>query len=529
MNRLPSRYVSAVVLVVGTALTLPLLAQPRQGTWFSLQSASPSSLRQQIERLVTDVLGQIDGGLSYSVGSPATLAETLASRAPTDLTFVAGRAADIAEFVRTDRFQIVDRLKLEVVNARLGAAPFYLFTNGEKARNLRQPSTAPRVLYASRAGALQPIDVQHLVSTALGIDRQPTVALPLNSPDELARRLFADNGAGGVDVVGIYDEDPSPFLHDFLRAYDLERASPGTRTGDQLVQMLVFPIGTSAEDRNRLQTDRLQPFQGNMAFAFVRYDDLAIESLENVAPRQKDRILAVSATRGENALESLWVLSNVRITVGEQEYQRVRRLVSDAYFLGLMTNSDFHRRCETGQGAQYSAYLVDAQLADRENVAKALAFWSDLVLRSGAGRPSEAARITDQRVLFETVLRQRLNVQMNTNDGRADLVSRLRGRRPTVREQFSDADGSLFGKALEDIEAALRSTDRTVRTTQLAAGRAKLVALVEKGSGPACRGKDLGLFGRGLDPFFYLGLVDAYSALENRTGPNRGAALPVPR
>jgi len=33
-------------------------------------------------------------------------------------------------------------------------------------------------------------------------------------------------------------------------------------------------------------------------------------------------------------------------------------------------------------------------------------------------------------------------------------------------------------------------------------------------NGPACEGKDAGLFGQGLDPYFYIGLLDAYAALD---------------
>jgi hypothetical protein len=505
-NPLRSLFASGATVVAAALLASAPHAQT-QGVWFSLQNATASPLRQQIERLVTGLLG-----VSYTPGTSATLSNVLASRAPTDLTFIAGRADEIDTFVRNDRFQQVERLKLEVINARLGATPFYLFTNGAKASGLRQAGRPARVLYASRGRVLQAADVQRLIGRMLGT--QPTVSAPLNSPDELARRLFADPATGGVDVVGIYDAEPSPFLHDFLRAYDAERSAVGAPAGNQpLIQMLMFSTGTTEPDRDRLQVDRLQPVQG-VSYALVRFDDMAIESLSNIGPAQKDGILAVSSADTDAAADALWVLSNVRSVSGVEAKQRLHRLLGDAYFAALMTSDGFQRRCESGYLGQYGAYLLDAQVGDRENVAKALAFWSDLVLRSTAGRPADLARLSDQRNLFETVLRERLNVQLNTKDGRESLVSRLRGGRATAREQFSDADGTLFQNAIQDIQAGLQSSDRGVRSKQLASGRAKLVALVEKGSGPACRGKDLGLFGRGLDPFFYLGLVDAYGALD---------------
>ncbi|MGE3706937.1 MAG: hypothetical protein AB7I13_16815, partial [Vicinamibacterales bacterium] len=109
----------------------------------------------------------------------------------------------------------------------------------------------------------------------------------------------------------------------------------------------------------------------------------------------------------------------------------------------------------------------------------------------------------------------------------SQVARQLSGPRGTVRQQFSDANSDLFQRAVADVQAAMRATDPGVRAQQLAAGRAKLLALVEKGkeSRPACRGKGTGLFGRGLDPFFYLGLVDAYTALE-APGASRS---PAPR
>lgn len=517
-------------------------AQSSRGDWFTLQSATPSSQRQQIEQLVTEALGRTGGGLRRDAIPLTTAAESLASRAPTDLVFIAGRSSDIVDLVRNDRFQLVDKLKLEVVNARLGASLFYLFTNGEKAGRLRQPSGPVRVVYASRAGQLLPNDVQALMAKAVG--GQPNVAQPINSPDELARRLFLDERSGGVDLVGIYDDDLSPFLHEFVRAYDVERTgaggagagrpggpgSPGgagSTAAQRLLQMVVFPAGTTGRDRDRLQTDRLQAVQGNLAFAFVRFDDVSLERLSEVAPADKAGVLAVASTRPDASGDSLWVLSNVRSVAGDAAYQRLRGLLADAYFVSLMASDDFSKRCE-GSPGRYAAYLVDAQLAAPKDLSKALAYWGDLVMRSTTGRPVDNARMADQRVLFELALRQRLNVELQTQDGWSNVAAQLSGPKGTVRQQFSDANADLFDRAVADVQAALRATDRRVRSQQLAIGRAKLLALVEKGkeSRPACRGKGTGLFGRGLDPFFYLGLVDAYMALEQTNGAASSPSVP---
>jgi hypothetical protein len=400
------------------------------------------------------------------------------------------------------------------VNARLGASLFYLFTSSEKAARLRQPGGPLRAVYAARAGQLQPNEVQALVARALG--GQPNVAPPLNSPDELARRLALDDRSGGVDVVGIYDDDLSPFVHEFVRAYGAETGGAAPAGGAQrLLQMVVLPAGGSERDRERLRTDRLQPVGGGLTYALVRFSDVSLEPFTEVAPAQKDGVLAVTSPRADAAGDALWVLSNVRSVSGEAAYQRLRTVLADAYFVSLMASDEFTKRCE-GTPGRYASYLVDAQLAAPKDLSKALAFWGDLVMRSTTGRPVDNARITDQRVLFETALRSRLDVELQTEDGWSQVARQLSGPRGTVRQQFSDANADLFERAVADVQGAIRATDRRVRAQQLAAGRAKLLALVEKGkeSRPACRGKGTGLFGRGLDPFFYLGLVDAYAALD---------------
>lgn len=519
---------AAAALLIGGRGTTTLQAQPAvRGDWISLQGPTASAQLQQIEQLVTETLGR-GAGVRRSILPLASAAESLAARAPTDLVFVSGRAAELTEFVRTDRFQLIDKLKLELVNTRLGASLFYLFTNSEKAGRLRQPGQSIRVIYAARAGQLQPNDVQALVARALGA--QPNVAPPLNSPDELARRLALDDRSGGVDLVGIYADDLSPFVHEFVRAYGAETGGTGPAApagGPQrLLQMVVLPAGGSERERDRLRTDRLQPVPGGVTYALVRFSDVSLEPLSEVAPAQKDGVLAVASPRPDASDDALWVLSNVRSVSGEAAYQRLRTVLADAYFVSLMASDDFTKRCE-GTPGRYASYLVDAQLAAPKDLSKALAYWSDLVMRSTTGRPVDNARVSDQRVLFEIALRRRLDVELQTEDGWSQVARQLSGPRGTVRQQFSDANSDLFQRAVADVQAAMRATDPGVRAQQLAAGRAKLLALVEKGkeSRPACRGKGTGLFGRGLDPFFYLGLVDAYTALE-APGASRS---PAPR
>jgi hypothetical protein len=498
---------AASAMILTSLAGPPARGQVRTSAWYSIQGAASTEFTQQIERLVTTVLRRRFAGLPFTPGPRDVVYRQLASQAPGDLVFISGTAADVRSLVTDDRLGVVGKLNLELINVRVGAAPFFLLTRADQVAAIRnQTAPAPRMVYAARAGPLQPNDVQSLLAKVLG--RRPAVSPPLNSPDELARRLLSDSS-----IVGIYDVDPSPFLHEFLEAYRRQRAGAGATGDTQLIQMVAFTGGAIDPQRGQLQ-----PLEGNLAFAVVAFDDFAVERFPDVGPAQKESMLAVSAGPLGAGADAVWVLSNVRRVAGDAEYLRVRQLLGNAYYAALFDRQDFAARCRGGAAAQYAPYLLDAHLGDRQNLPKGLALWSDLVLRMGTGRRTDADAISDQLTLVEALLRERLDVQLATSTGRSALAVKLRGPRGTVRQQFSDADGTLFDQAVKDITAALNARDAATRQSRFVAARGKLLALIEKGDGPACKGRDLGLFGRGLDPYFYLSLVDAYLALDGTAG-----------
>jgi hypothetical protein len=265
----------------------------------------------------------------------------------------------------------------------------------------------------------------------------------------------------------------------------------------------------------------LRSVPGSLSYALVRFDDVAFDGLERVAPAQKDAVLAVSTASMSGASDSLLVLSNVRTAVNQETFQRLRRTLGNAYFVGLMASVDFRSRCR-GASQAYSAYLLDAQVAERKNLARALAIWSDIVLRTAAPGGGDVARLKEQQALVERVLRTRLNARLDDRQGLAD---QLQGRGAGPRAEFSNQKSNLFKQALVHVQTAMQSPDPARRAAWLALARAKLLSLVRDGAGPACSGEDGGLFGRGLDPFFYLSLIDAYTALEQPVAADSAAAL----
>lgn len=478
-------------------------AQTRPSAWYAIDGPTPNEFTQRIQTLVTTVIRRRNPDLLVTPGRREAIYRVLGSQNPNDLLFISGTAADVRSLVTDDRLGVVAKLNLELLNVRMGATPLFLFTRSDQVQRIYDKAAPPvRVVYASRAGALQPTDVQGLLGRVL---RNAQVAPALNSPVELARRLLSD-----ANVAGIYDNDPSLFLREFLNAYETQRKDAAAGVDTQLVQVTASQGGTADAQ------GKLQPLEGNLAFAVVKFEDVAVENLPGVRPLVREPMLAVSPEPRGAASNTLWVLSNVRRVAGPAEHLRVRQLLGNAYYAALFERQDFAARCEGAVELEYPPYLLDAHVGDPQNLPKGLALWSDLVLRGG--RATDAAVHRDQLTLVEVLLQERLKVQVATTAGRTAIAERLKAPGGTTRQQFSDADSTLFEQSVRELREGLAAKDATARKSRLNVARAMLLALIKKGDGPACTGgRDLGLFGKGLDPYFYLGLVDAYLALEGST------------
>src|SRR5262245_13104863 len=148
--------VALVCALLTVAAASGTRGQVRTSVWYGIAGAASTDFPQRVERLVTTVLRRQFDGLSYTQNQRDEVYRALASQRPDDLVFVSGKAADVRALVTDDRLGAIARLNLELINVRVGASPFFLFTRSDLVARLRDRSTpAPRVVYASRAGPLQ--------------------------------------------------------------------------------------------------------------------------------------------------------------------------------------------------------------------------------------------------------------------------------------------------------------------------------------------------------------------------------------
>ena len=504
-SRSPSR---SSVLISATALLAlvllaPVRAQSPRAYWIAPKGTAPVS-----QTVMTRVRAVI--GATYDLSEPATdLAVTgvestlrqLRSVSARDVVFLAVDHATLTEVLRREP-GIISMLGLEPMNVGVSAAPFYLFAQAATADSLRgQAGVSRRILYVDKLGMLQPVDVAALLDPLLRT--RAVVVGPLESPRELARRLL--NGA--TDIVGIYDDDPSTFRDDFITSYE-ELRPRGDSARLQALKMVVFPAD-DADYRDR----SVGISQTGLSYAIVRYDDVAFGDLPTLAPvAGADRVVALSRT-SPAADANLLLLTNVKTLVGEAEAQRVRRMLSYAHLAAIYRADPGPLRCAAASRTSYRLFLLNAYLADRQDVVKSLAIWSDLRLALNVTKGGEQSQIRSEIDLVNAILARQQNFHVDNKDDWKALAARLSAG-ATVREQFSGQDATLYRQALDAIKAAASETGPASRR-RLEDARRKLVELIRKGVGPACIvGGSEGLFNTSeFDPFFYLGMIEAQLAI----------------
>ena len=497
--------ISAAAVLVSVALLVPVRAQTPRAYWIGPRAGAASA--QPLATRVRSVVGA-----TYELAEPATdpapaavesTLRQLRSVSPRDVVFLLIDQPALTDVLRREP-GIISMLGLEPMNVGVSAAPFYLFAQAGTADSLRRQTGEPRrILYVDRLGMLQPADVAALLDPLLRT--RAAVVGPLESPRELARRLVT----GGTDIVGIYDDEPSTFRSEFITWYE-ELRPRGEPARLQALKMVVFPAD-DADYRDR--SVGIAP--NGLTYAIVRYDDVAFSDVPGVLPVDvDDRVVALS--RGSPATNSnLLLLTNVKARVGEQEAQRIRRMLSYAHLAAVYRSDAGAVRCTAGSRTAYRLFLLNAYLADKRDVVKSLAIWSDLQLALTATKGVEQSQIRAQVDVVNAMLARQQNFHVENKDDWKTLAVKLSAGAP-VREQFSGQDATLYRQAIDSIKLALSETGPSSRQ-RFQDARGKLVELIRKGVSPGCIvGGSEGLFNtREFDPFFYLGLIEAQLALDS--------------
>src|SRR5262249_29943075 len=160
-----------------------------------------------------------------------------------------------------------------------------------------------RIAFGTRRAELAHSDIATLLEKPLG--GKPTIIGPtIVSPHDLARRLVARDPSR-VDLVAIYDDDPSPFLQEFLDEYNR------IRPPSDAARLKPLPLPTA--DRN-FTIDRLRVTDGGLAYAVVPYKNLVFYDVKDLlVDERSDVLLAVAAVpaSGDATMAAPVILTNL--------------------------------------------------------------------------------------------------------------------------------------------------------------------------------------------------------------------------
>lgn len=404
--------------------------------------------------------------------------------------------------------------RFEIINARSGAVPFYLFARVPTIDLLRRPSGAPvKVAYgvSDSTRAFDTTAARELFTGLFGA--APSSIVPTSNHRELVQRLVSTDESFRVDVVGIYDEEPSVLLHDFLDAYRSVRPADVNTRG---VKLYFFPTREDAYAPGARVT-------GNRGstYSFVPFEDLLFYDLNDVMPPMdaNDGLVAIASPSfpATDAPDAPVLLSNVRRiagAAGANEVAKARQVVSYAYLAALLIDQTASR-CSGKAVPVFQSYLLKAAMADAASIPKGLSLWSNQKLAP------EAAPTPSQEMVVRMIKEKLKGLKLPQTDAATSidsikldygtLAARLASAspRPSVRRQFSGDEATIFSGAAAQIKAAVVDPAH-VTAGDLDAARSALIELLRRSVGPGCNLSGLGLFGaKGYDPFFYLGLIDS--------------------
>ncbi|MEX2271056.1 MAG: hypothetical protein WD690_06275 [Vicinamibacterales bacterium] len=476
-------------------------AQSRATFWYAVEGSAAAPL----SRFIAEALGGIRGA---GTDTEATLnvSETYAElrrRTPADAVFVLGGLKAIQQLIAMDAGHgTLDRLGLETINVRIVGHPFHFFYRADQEGRVRNHSSPLKVGYAALADSLQPPDVRSLLAPLLGT-RQLDVEKPIGGPGALARRL-ASEGPSRLDLVGIYDAEPSTFLRDFVTEY--KAVQPKGDAGQlRRAQIYVFPTNKAGFEINQLRLAS----GGPLSYAFLRYDSQSFHDYKEMAADDPNAgVLTVTpTTAGAVSTDAPLVMTNLRKTRGAEAFDRFTRQLSDAYVSALFQVQTYGSRCSGPSAPVFKSYLFNAHLADRANFAKTLGLYSHLTLMATSPARNREDYTAQARMLDDALGG---DLAAALADPRK-LIQRLRGQSGTnTRVGFSGDVSSIYPRAKRALEEAARSPTAEARKKKLEEARGLLMDVVATGRMPSCHEGGRAMWSaEDFDPFFHLAFADA--------------------
>jgi hypothetical protein len=426
--------------------------------------------------------------------------------------FVITDAAFVSELVRTIGAPTLANRGLEIVTPRLWGRTMYVFARGgDLDPNARLQgwvrwagSEDPDVRLRARA-VLRRLGFANVEFTSM--DFAPRMAQGL-----------VGSANGGVDIVCIYDEEPSSFLVRFLE---------GVRAGGQTVRLLwkeQDPAGAAFA------------VSEGIASLTVPYETQRFYHLpSNVTPPTTEggRVPAVVLTppitpappmaNAPPPFRMPLVFTNARATgdlaaVEKLLDRRLSQFVNHAYLRALFETG--MSRCDPRDAVSadhFKTVLLSAFLSDRDDPYTVLGLLEHLDVSRNLPRPERNNPYSPVSV-FEQILRDDYKLTSTTAESlaawlRTHAVNSQPITKTDLRARFANyPDDRIYSTAIESLRAAVADPRIQQRRQLLEQTRETLVALAEVKRSSGCGTPDIqrGLWTGGeFEPYFYLAVIDA--------------------
>lgn len=321
----------------------------------------------------------------------------------------------------------------------------------------------------------------------------------MTRPDAMAGALRG-SANGGVDIVCIFEEEPSGFLNDFIGQ---------VKTRARLVAVEQESGAAALEVTSGIPSiaapydaQRFYRFNANIAVppppAGKRVPAVLITPPPVVPdPRGFALPLLLTNARRTNDLDRIEsVLKTSLSQVASLAYVRT-------LFDARMSRCDSRDRVSS---QQFKTVLLNSFFADRDNPYAVLGLFGHLVFSQGSG---DAAAIE----VFRDILINEYKVAAPSAEGISKwLRDKTRITKVDIRARFADYPPQrLYSETIAGVERAL-SASAADRRAQLEGARDTLVSLAEVSLPSTCGKRELqrGLWtGMDFEPFFYLMVINA--------------------
>ena len=486
--------------------------------WIALSTATaPDPVRDRMTALLRDRIGQV---LTLNPPEPLTTAaarEALRNADRTQTLFLVTDSATLNDLMTLNGSQYMTQAGLELVNPRIWGRTLYVF-----ARSGLDPRS-PLKGWVRWAGSPSP-DVRDRAAAVLRRQGYPNVTFEtMNVTARMVDAFNRGGSDGGVDIVCIYDEEPSSTVDSFVMG--VTQAKTGVR-------LLLLEPAPKQEANQLLENNQLMvqdgvpattmPYSSQRFYAWppgVSVPATAATSSVVVTPPP-----AGAAPSNEARLPLF--LTNARKTGALGAIEKtwgtgLDRVVSQAYLRALFESGV--SRCnerDPVSAAQFKTVLLSSFFANRDDAYAVAALTAHLeyARRMRTVEPGAADPIL--------VLRKMLAAEEKELEGTDNaaltkwLKNKIGERESNMRARFAGyPDERIYRDAIDAMRQAVSELQPDKRRQKLTQAHDRLVALAEAAPVSTCglTTPDRGLWSAiDFEPYFFLAVIDAMNSAETQ-------------